>query len=300
MELRELRSFCVAARVRSISRAADILGIGQPTVTTHVQKLEAEMGTVLFDRVKRPIQLTTAGETLAKLASPLVDGIDALADKTADADRNAPVAIASTPDIIPHTLLRVVRVFLARHPHIPLRVSSKNRLDVLEMVVDGDVDVGIVQTFEPDDRLEFEGMFVFERVLITPAGHPLLDQPLESLAQLAEWPLILMSAGTHTRDILERELNRRGVDYEVIVELDSLDMIKRYVALGLGISVGPRLCIEPPDEKELGIVSLSNLLPVDQAGIITLRGKSLSAATQSFMSVMRDTVAPASAAPELR
>ena len=295
MELRELRSFCVAARVRSMSRAADILGIGQPTVTTHVQKLEAEMGTMLFDRVKRPIQLTTAGETLAKLASPLVDGIDALADKTADADRNAPVAIASTPDIIPHTLLRVVRVFLARHPHIPLRVSSKNRLDVLEMVVDGDVDVGIVQTFEPDDRLEFEGMFVFERVLITPAGHPLLEQPLQSLAQLAEWPLILMSAGTHTRDILERELNRRGVPYEVIVELDSLDMIKRYVALGMGVSVGPRMAIEPEDSERLGVVSLAHLLPVEQGGIVTPRGKKSSAQTQLFISVMRDTLAPASA-----
>ena len=293
MELRELRSFCVAARVRSISKAADILGIGQPTVTTHVQKLEAELGTVLFDRVKRPIQLTTAGATLAKLASPLVDGIDALAEKTADAERHAPVAIASTPDIIPHTLLRVVRVFLARHPHIPLRVSSQKRREALEMVVDGDVDIGIVQTYETDDRLEFEGMFVYERVLITPAGHPLLDQPLESLAQLAEWPLILMSAGTHTRDILEQELSRRSVDYEVIVELDSLDMIKRYVALGMGVSVGPRLAIEPEDSESLGIVSLAHLLPVEQGGIVTLRGKKLSAQAELFVSVMRDTLMPA-------
>ena len=293
MELRELRSFCVAARVRSISKAAKILGIGQPTVTTHVQKLEAELGTVLFDRVKRPIQLTTAGETLAKLASPLVDGIDALAERTADADRHAPVAIASTPDIIPHILLRVVRVFLARHPHIPLRVTSRTRLEALEMVVDGDVDIGIVQTFEPDERLDFEGMFVYERVLITPADHPLLDQPMESLAQLAEWPLILMSAGTHTRDMLERELNRRGVDYEIIVELDSLDMIKRYVALGMGVSVGPRMAIEPEDSESLGVVSLAHLLPVEQGGIVTLRGRRLSDQAQLFISVMRDTLMPA-------
>jgi DNA-binding transcriptional LysR family regulator len=293
VELRELRSFCVAARVRSISKAAGILGIGQPTVTTHVQKLEAEMGTVLFDRVKRPIQLTAAGETLAKLASPLVDGIDALAEKTADADRHAPVAIASTPDIIPHTLLRVVRVFLARHPHIPLRVSSKNRREVLELVLKGDVDIGIVQTFEPDDRLEFEGMFVYERVLITPAGHPLLDKPMESLAQLAEWPLILMGAGTHSRDILEQELNRRGVDYEVIVELDSLDMIKRYVELGMGVSVGPRMAIDPEDAEHLGVVSLAHLLPVEQGGIVTLRGKKATSQAQLFVSVMRDTLVPA-------
>ena len=86
MELRELRSFCTAARVLSISRAADILEIGQPTVTTHIKKLESELGTILFDRVKRPIQLTLSGKTLADLATPLVEGIDALADTTAEAE----------------------------------------------------------------------------------------------------------------------------------------------------------------------------------------------------------------------
>ena len=61
--------------------------------------------------------------------------------------------------------------------------------------------------------------------------------------------------------------------------------------LGMGVSVGPRLCIEPPDEEQLGIVTLSNLMPVDQGGIVTLKGKSLSTAAQSFISVMRDTLA---------
>ena len=78
MELRELRSFCVAARLRSISKAAEELDIGQPTVTTHVKKLEAELGTDLFDRVKRPIQLTLAGRTLFDLATPLLEGMDGL------------------------------------------------------------------------------------------------------------------------------------------------------------------------------------------------------------------------------
>ena len=75
MELRQLRSFCMAAKLRSISKAAEQLGSGQPTVTTHVKKLEEELGTVLFDRVRRPIQLTPAGAALAKLAAPLVEGI---------------------------------------------------------------------------------------------------------------------------------------------------------------------------------------------------------------------------------
>ncbi len=280
----------MAARLRSISRAAERLGIGQPTVTTHIKKLESELNTVLFDRVKRPIQLTLAGRRLSELASPLVEGIDGLADTTAEAEERGPVVLAATPDIIPHTLLRVVRVFLARHPHIHLTIKSATRVQVSQMISEGEADIGIIQHYDRDDSFAFEGLFVYERVLITPPDHPLVSQPVESLEQIACYPLILMNEGTHTRDLLESELRRRGVNYEIVVDLDSMDMIKRYVALGMGVSVGPRLAIDPEDNDVLGVVSLAHILPVEQGGIITLKGKRLSTPTQHFMSVMRDVL----------
>ena len=290
MEIRELRSFCMAARLRSISRAAERLGIGQPTVTTHIKKLESELNTVLFDRVKRPIQLTLAGRRLSELATPLVEGIDGLADTTAEAEERGPVVLAATPDIIPHTLLRVVRVFLARHPHIHLTIKSATRVQVSQMISEGEADVGIIQHYDRDDAFTFEGLFVYERVLITPSEHPLASEPVESLEQIARYPLILMNEGTHTRDLLESELRRRGVSYEIVVDLDSMDMIKRYVALGMGVSVGPRLAIDPEDNDVLGVVSLAHILPVEQGGIITLKGKRLSKPTLHFISVMRDVL----------
>ncbi len=293
MELRELRSFCTAARLRSISRAAEQLGLGQPTVTTHIKKLETEMSTVLFDRVKRPIQLTLAGRRLSELARPLVEGIDALAHTAAEAEERGPVLLAATPDIIPHTLLRVVRVFLARYPHIHLTIKSATRTEVTQMVSEGEVDIGIVQHYDRGDAFLFEGLFVYERVLITPPGHPLASEPLVSLEQIAKYPLILMSAGTHTRDLLEAELTRRGLNYEIVVELDSMDMIKRYVALGMGVSVGPRLAIDPDDLSNLGVIGLSHILPTEQGGIITLKGKRLSTPVRRLITVMRDTLTPA-------
>ena len=111
MELRQLRSFAVSARLRSISRAAEELDVGQPTVTTHIKKLEDELGVTLFDRVKRPIRLTLAGSTLAELATPLVEGIDSLAVNASRKQEQGPVTIASTADIIPHVLLEGVKVF---------------------------------------------------------------------------------------------------------------------------------------------------------------------------------------------
>ena len=293
MEIRELRSFCTAARLRSISRAAQELGLGQPTVTTHIKKLEEELGMVLFDRVKRPIQLTLSGQRLADIALPLVEGIDSLPTMTAMAEERGPVNIGSTPDIIPHTLIRVVRVFLNRYPRVHMRIRSGTRSEVLEMVEDGEVDLGVIQHSEKRDDLEFLGLFLYERVLLTPLDHPLMRQPLETLDQIAKWPLILMGRGTYTRQILEDEFRRRGVEYDVVVELDSMDMIKRYVALGMGISVGPRLSIEPDDTRSLGIISLANFLPVDQAGIVMLKGKTVSTPTRNFISVMQDVLAPA-------
>ena len=290
LEIRELRSFCMAARLRSISRAAERLGIGQPTVTTHIQKLEGELSTVLFDRVKRPIQLTLSGRRLAELATPLVEGIDGLAETTAEAEERGPVVLAATPDIIPHTLLRVVRVFLASHPHIHLTIKSATRVQVSQMIAEGEADIGIIQHYDRDESFLFEGLFVYERVLIAPLDHPLSNKPVESLEQIAQYPLILMNEGTHTRDLLESELRRRGVNYEIVVDLDSMDMIKRYVALGMGVSVGPRLAIDPEDSETLEIMSLAHILPVEQGGVITLKGKRLSTPTQHFISVMRDVL----------
>ena len=277
----------MAARLSSMSKAAERLDVGQPTVTGHVRKLEAELGMALFDRVRRPIRLTLAGERLAELAEPLLDGIDSLATLTSEAEASGPVSIASTPDIIPHTLLRVVRVYIEVYPHAGLRVRSGTRQAVLDMVRNGDVDLGIVQHAERSEDLAFEGLFVYENVLIAPKGHPLLSVALTSLEQLAPYPLILMGRESHAREFIERELTRRALEYEVLLELDSMDMIKRYVALGMGVSVGPRLAIEPEDERELGVVSLANLLPVDQGGIVALEGKALSTPAKRFITTMR-------------
>lgn len=290
MELRELKTFCTAARFRSISKAADYLGIGQPTATTHVKKLERELGMVLFDRIKRPIQLTLAGTSLARLATPLIEGIDALAASTSHAEEEGPVAVASTYDIIPHTLLQVVQAFWSLYPNVHLRIRSGSSPEVLNMVTEGEADIGIVPGPARGAGFDFQALFGYERVLITPLGHPLLKAPLTSLEQIVQWPLILMGPHTATRTMLDGEFQRKGLSYDVIMELDSMDIIKRYVSLGVGVSIGPRLAIDPDDYDELGILSLANLLPVEQAGIVTLRGKTLSRPASNFVSVAVDVL----------
>ena len=291
MELRELKSFVTAARFRSISKAANDLGLGQPTVTTHIKKLEKELNMILFDRVTRPIRLTLSGQTIFDLSEPLLDGLDSLAVRTSEAEERGPVTVASTPDIIPHSLLRVVKVFNGLYPNVYLRIRSATRSEVIDLVRTGEVDAGVIQHPDRGDDLHFEPLFLYERVLIAPKGHDLLNTPMTSLDSIVKYPLILMARGTYTRHILEEQLQKKGLHYEVIMELDSMDMIKKFVTIGMGVSVGPRLAIEEEDLDDLGMVSLANFLPVDQAGLITLPGKTLSTPAHQFISVLRDTFA---------
>ena len=288
MELKELRTFTTAARLRSISKAAEQLDIGQPTATTHIKKLEDEIGTLLFDRVKRPIQLTLAGATLARLANPLLDGIETLVAQTAAEEEDGPVSVACIHVVISHLLLPVVSSFHAQSPRSRLQIRPGHTREILQMIKAGDVDMGIAVHNSINDEFDFVPMFPYERVLMAPLGHPILEDEITSLEQITRWPLVLMGPHTLTRTVLEEELRRKGLAYDLALELDDLDMIKRYVATGIGISIGPRFAIDADDHKRLGVYSLMNLLPVEQTGILTLRGKSLSRPARNFIDVTRE------------
>jgi DNA-binding transcriptional LysR family regulator len=80
--------------------------------------------------------------------------------------------------------------------------------------------------------------------------------------------------------MFEQGFHRRGIPYDVVIELDSMYMIKRYVTEGIGISVGPSLAIEPEDRGRIGVIRLANVLPIEQAGILTLRGGIITIAAQ--------------------
>ncbi len=292
MELRELRSFCTAAHFKSITKASEHLNMGQPAVTGHIRKLEDEMGVELFDRVRRPIRLTQAGDSLYKLAAPLVEGIDNLQGALAVTEQDRPIRVGSTFDIVSHVLLRAVNTFLSQHPHSQLRVKSGSWRDVLDMLVDKEVDLGLVPGPGNGVEFDFHPLFPYERVLIAPLGHPILESPVTSLDEIARWPLILRGEGTSTRSILEAEFRRKGLPFEVVVELDSIDMIKAYVGAGLGISVGPKMAMEPDDAEHLGMIDLMHLFPVEQAGVVTLRGKELGPPTSEFIRILESSFSP--------
>ena len=294
MEFRELRTFCTVARLGSISAAARALDLGQPAATKHLKKLEEEVGVDLLLRGKRPIQLTAAGTVLLEMAGPLVEGMGALETFRFDLQQASPVTIASTAILIAQALPGPVRSFRQRHPGHLLRLWPRNESDILAMVASGEADLGIIPTADVPVGFDFLPLFTIHRVLIAAKDHPVTDLSEITYSALARWPMVMMGARSRTRRLLDDAFQRRGISYELAVETDSAEAIKQYVAGGQGISVLPNIALSTGDAADLDILPLSNLMPDDLVGVVTLRGRPVSQMAQDFMEELgslRDGVA---------
>lgn len=287
MELRELISFYHVTRLRSVSKAAKKLELGQPTVTTHLRKLEDEFGVVLFDRIKRPIQLTTDGATFFELVRPIVEAIDTLKSQMDYSERRGSFIVGAYPDLVLHHLPKAVQSFRNRYPDVRIRLLARSYMALIQLVKSGEVDLALCTRPPSDDgSLEFEELFSYNIVLLTPRGHPLLDRHPIELQDVAQWPLILFSQETNTRQRVERALKEQGVGYDIVLEMDNTELIKRYVEIGMGVSVSSDFTLQPEDHEKLGVVRLNHLFPSATIGVCTLKGKFLGRSVRNFIDTL--------------
>ena len=121
---------------------------------------------------------------------------------------------------------------------------------------------------------------------MTPVGHELLKLPEITLKDIARWPLILLGPASHSRRTLEQALKREGHQYNITLEMDIMEMAKRYVEIGMGIAVTHEYVIQAEDSENLGVRKLTDIFPSTQVGLITLKGKFVSRSVRNFIDTL--------------
>ena len=291
MELRELISFYHVARVRSVSKAARTLELGQPTVTTHLRKLEDEFGITLFDRIKRPIQLTSEGITLLELVTPVVTSVDALKTQMDYAERRGSFVVGAYPDLVTHHLPKGIQKFRDAYPDVRIRLLARSYNPLIQLVRSGEIDLAFCSTPPTDDSsLEFKELFTYNTVLLTPPGHELLHGLPIKLEDIASWPLILPAPESLTRQRVEQAFKSRGLTADVVLALDDTESMKRYVEIGMGIGVGSDFTLHSEDHHRFGVVRLDHLFPSSVIGVCTLKGKFAGQAVRNFVEMMSEQI----------
>ena len=181
MEIKELKSFCIVAKLGSFSKASQMLAMGQSAVTKQVKRLEVELGEELVERGSRPIRLTPAGANLFRIALPLVEGVEDLTHRAAPSATEPPVTVAVPHGFIGHVLLEAVREMRQVAPSRRIRIRSGTKDEAFYLVQSGAVDFAIAPDPGQSARFKFTPLFPSERILITPADHTFVQQPPSSL-----------------------------------------------------------------------------------------------------------------------
>ena len=174
--LRQLRAFCQAARLRSISQAAQRLGVSQPAVSRQVRTLEEELSVVLFDRKGPKISLTPAGRRLLGLAAPFVEGMDRLPDTFSENYRGVAcgeLEIAAGQTTATFLLPRYLTRFRERHPEIRVNLRVGSGSQRMRWLRSYEVDIALLALDVPPPDVESVSLFVSRSVLITPENHPM-------------------------------------------------------------------------------------------------------------------------------
>ncbi|MDA0770750.1 MAG: LysR family transcriptional regulator [Chloroflexi bacterium] len=291
MELRELISFYHVARVRSVSKAARTLELGQPTVSTHLKKLEAEFGITLFDRIKRPIQLTSEGVTFLELVTPVVTSVDALKTQMDYSERRGSFVVGAYPDLVTHHLPKGVQKFRDDYPDVRIRLLARSYNPLIQLVRSGEIDLAFCSAPPSDDStLEFKELFEYNTVLLTPPGHELLKTNQIKLEDIVAWPLILTAPDSLLRSRVEQALKSQGLVADVVLALDDTESMKRYVEIGMGVAIGSDFTLHQDDHDRFGVISLGHLFPSSVVGVCTLKGKFAGQAVRNFIEVMSNQI----------
>ena len=288
MQTQHIVSFYHVARLRSITKAADIQGLAQPTVTSHLKKLEGELGFSLFDRIKRPIMLTSDGAAVLEMIGPIVNGLSALKIHADSQGRDVSLTIAAYADLVLHYLPQVIQRFRTEYPNVHIRLLARHHSEMIQMARSGEVDLALSTTQNVlDSSLDFMDLFTSSTMMLTPLGHELLEQQPVRLEDISKWPLILYGPNTILRTRLERAFREQGLDYEMVMEMDNVEYAKRYVRIGMGISFCSNLSLEPEDYDTLGIADVDHLFSNVTIGMYTLKGKVQGTSVRNFINSLR-------------
>ena len=285
-----LRAFCQVARLGSVSRAAEALYLSQPAVTLQLQALERELGTRLFERNGRRMALTREGEALYELARPLVDGFDGLEGVFRERLRGLDAGeldIAAGSSTILYLLPGIVEAFRERHPQVRLRLHNVTGASGLDLLRSNAVDFAVGSMLDVPADLDYAPAYHFEPMLITPPGHPLAERPTLALEDLSPYGLILPPQRLTTYRMVDLVFQRNRVPYTVALEVGGWEVIKQYVAMGLGISIVTAICLTDADRARLAARSLAQYFPSRSYGVVARKRKDLSAQARAFIELIR-------------
>jgi DNA-binding transcriptional LysR family regulator len=258
----KLKVFCTVAETKSFSKTSEIIHLTQPAVSLQIQALEEKYETKLFDRSSSTVTLTPTGEVLYKYSKEILT-LYASAEKAIGKHTGllkGSLTVGAGSNIGNYILPSVITDFKNIHSKIKIYLIVGNSKRVIELLNSGNIDIGLLEGDVSKQKMPVKKLLSDELLLIVAPNHPWSRKKEVSISDLVKEPFLFREAGSGTRQIIEKFLNRYGItvnDMKISAILGSTEAIKDAVENGLGVSIISRWAARK--ESKYGTLRLLSL-----------------------------------------
>jgi len=288
MDFDQLETFIEVSRLSSFSRAAEKRFRTQPAISSQIRSLEEEVGAKLLDRSGGKVSLTASGKLFLKFSEETLDARKAATVAIAETERvpRGEIVVGANEGTCLHILPEVFAHFKKQYPDVSVSIRRADYAKILESVIDNSVDFGVVSMPVTDNRLTAVLIHKDELVLIVTPKHPLAKLKSASAADIAQYPLVMPKVG-HTRDALDDLFHQQKLKPRYAMELDSSELLKRFVAADVGVGFISRSNVqEDVQAKVLAAIPLADAAPIRRdLALVFRKDKALSRAALAFIDI---------------
>lgn len=287
MDFDQLETFLEVARNMSFSRAAEKRFRTQPAISAQIRALEEEVGAKLIDRSGGKVALTAPGKAFLEYVDHTLEQRRAIINTLAEMEHvpRGEIVVAANEGTCLHILPEVFAEFKKLYPKVSVNVKRSEHTSILECIIDNSVDFGVVSLPVHDKRLTTVLIHRDELVIIASPKHPIAKLKSLLVADLARQALLVPKMG-RTRDTIERLFDDQKLRPTISMELDSSELMKRFVAVNVGIGFIARSNVEQ-DVRAGTLVEYP--VPGSQIrrdlGLVFRKDKALSRAARAFIDI---------------
>ena len=287
-----LEGFLEVAKVRNFSRAATILYRTQPTLSQQIQRLEREFGGKLFDRDYKAVRLTQAGSTLRRYAEEMLslrsEALDAIGQ--IKEHPSGSLRIGTNDATCLYVLPNALAGFRRLYPQVQVNIYRNFSHKIVEKIQEGTLEIGIVSLPRTVKGLEVVPIFSAEFKVLLPPDHPLVGRKEITPEEISFYPLLLPKTG-RTRKMIEDLLRPYKKSLQISMELASVEIIKKYVSAGIGISLLPEAFAQAEVAAgTLKLVSVQGKKLSRELGMVYRRASPMTLPAKAFLDIVKNSV----------